>query len=265
MGIMGKKRYRRVLKRKLKIIHDGETMGKRGISPVISMVIITATLLVILVIASFFATNLLEIQMQNSEFEQAKTAMLLLDKIIMDVSLRPGAASSVQFNQRSGGIGVYEGGLINITISNSSHTYVNSTFIIKYRGGSMVSAANMSLAGFSRLIARSLSEPLGYIRVETGNGAWVVLDYNRVRVIENSELKTVDIYLIKLEPGAFGGSGTVTVRVQNKGINVTPILLSNPAKVTVRVEVNGSSEFYTSTINVALIRVTVVTIKISVM
>jgi hypothetical protein len=80
----------------------------RGISPVISTIIISGTLLIILVIASFVATNLLELQIANTEFEQAKTNMMLLDDVIQDVALRPGSGGYVQLNQRSGGIGIYE-------------------------------------------------------------------------------------------------------------------------------------------------------------
>ncbi|MEM2500905.1 MAG: hypothetical protein QXG31_04060 [Candidatus Bathyarchaeia archaeon] len=238
-------------------------MEKRGVSPVISTVIITAILLIILIIASLLATSLLEIQMQNSEFEQAKTTMLLLDKIIMDVSLRPGAASSVQFNQRSGGIGMYESEPINIKIEDTSKSEIIpiNSYVIKYRGGSMVSAAEANLTNPGGLIV-DMSKPLGHVRIESGNGAWIILDYNRVRITVNKELRTMDIYLIRLERGTFGGSGTVNVRVQNKGINVKSITLSE-SSLTVRVEVGGISEeqFYSG---ISVVRVIEVTIMVSV-
>jgi hypothetical protein len=79
--------------------------SKRAVSPVVSAVIITATLLTIIVVATALASSTLETHLQNLEFEQAKTMMMALGKVIAEVSLRPGAASSVQFNQRSGGIG----------------------------------------------------------------------------------------------------------------------------------------------------------------
>ncbi|MEM2149977.1 MAG: hypothetical protein QXG68_00440 [Candidatus Bathyarchaeia archaeon] len=196
---------------------------EKAVSPVISTVIITATLLIILVVASFIATNMLEIHMQNSEFEQAKTAMLLLNKVIADVSLRPGAASSVQFNQRSGGIGLYKSENITIEIldsgSNPIKVITAESYIIKYRGGSMVSAAEANLTNPSGLIV-DMSKPLGNVCVEVGDGAWIVLDYNRVRVIENRDLGMISVYFISLKPGTFGGSGTVTVRVQNRGERV---------------------------------------------
>ena len=86
----------------------GALRGRKGISPVVSTIIISAILLIILVIASFVSTNILEMQVTNSEFEQAKSSMLALNQVIQDVALRPGSGSYLQFNQRSGGIGVYD-------------------------------------------------------------------------------------------------------------------------------------------------------------
>jgi hypothetical protein len=193
--------------------------SKRAISPVVSAVIITATLLTIIVVATALASSTLETHLQNLEFEQAKTMMMALGKVIAEVSLRPGAASSVQFNQRSGGMGVYQGEALTIRVYNGSELVlelVNATFVVKYRGGSMVSAAPMDLSGSSELIVEA-PKPLGYVRVEVGNGAWIVLDYNRVRLLNNTSLGTVDLFLILLRPGTFGGAGIVTVKVQNKG------------------------------------------------
>lgn len=82
------------------------TKSERAISSVISTVIISGILLVILVIASFASTNVLEAQMASTEFEQAKSNMMLLDQVIQDVALRRGSGGYVQFNQRTGGIGI---------------------------------------------------------------------------------------------------------------------------------------------------------------
>jgi len=87
-------------------LHHKTTKKSSGISPVISTIIISGTLLIILVIASFVSANVLELQVASTEFEQAKTNMMLLDEVIEDVSLRRGSGGYVQFNQRSGGIGI---------------------------------------------------------------------------------------------------------------------------------------------------------------
>jgi len=215
-----------------------------AVSPVISTVIISSVLLIILVIAAFISTNLLEIQISNAEFEQAKTNILLLNKVIQDVALRPGAASSIQFNQRGGGIGIYRSAeKINIKHSNGSLLYpFNSShefYVIKYRAGSRVSAAETILAGSPSLIADT-SDSLGYIRVEAGNGIWIVLDYLRVRVanttlmIGGAQYNRVDIFIIRLEMGSVSGSGTATIKVQNMGITTKTCLLGNGDAVTIR-------------------------------
>lgn len=81
---------------------------RKGVSPVVSTIIISAILLIILVVAAFVSTNILEMQVTNTEFEQAKSSMLALNQVIQDVALRPGSGSYLQFNQRSGGIGAYQ-------------------------------------------------------------------------------------------------------------------------------------------------------------
>lgn len=81
-----------------------------GISPVISTIIISGTLLIILIASSYLATNILELQVANTEFEQAKANMLLLDEVIQDVASKPGSGGYIQFNQRSGGINIIESG-----------------------------------------------------------------------------------------------------------------------------------------------------------
>ncbi len=90
----------------------------RAVSSVITTILLTSTLLIILLIASFVSTNILAAQMESTEFEQAKTNMGLLDNIIQDVSLRQGAGGYVQFNQRTGGIGLAtdEAGTITLSI-----------------------------------------------------------------------------------------------------------------------------------------------------
>ncbi len=82
------------------------TTGKEAVSSIITTIIITGVLLIILVIASFVSANILEIQVASTEFEQAKSSMLLLDDIVHDVSMRTGSGGYAQFNERKGGVGI---------------------------------------------------------------------------------------------------------------------------------------------------------------
>ncbi|MCS7140517.1 MAG: hypothetical protein N3F04_05475 [Candidatus Nezhaarchaeota archaeon] len=247
-------------------IPHGKPLNRRGISPAVSTAIITTVLLILLAIASAFAINMLEIQAQNIEFEQAKTTMLILDKTIIDVSLRRGAASTIAFNQRSGGIGIYEGEKMSMTIScgNLSWNRTITPYIIKYRGGSMVSAVEVNLTDPGGLIVNDPSKPLGYVRIEVEDGAWIVLDYNRVRVTINKRLGTMDVYFIRLKPGVFADSDTVTVRAQNKGINMETMQLGSSAHAHIYVRVGGHEGAFTSDVAISTINVIEVIIEVSI-
>ncbi len=83
-----------------------ERRTTKAVSTIITTIILSAVLLGILVVASFVASNILDMEMANTEFEQAKTNMLLLNDVIQDVSLRQSSGGYVQFNQRTGGIGI---------------------------------------------------------------------------------------------------------------------------------------------------------------
>ena len=237
-------------------------VDEKAISPVVSTVIITATLLIILVVATALAFSMLEIQLQSLEFEQAKTMMMALDKVIAEVSLRPGAASSVEFNQRRGGIGIYQGETMTIYVLNGAQQVLelsNTTYVIKYRGGSMVSATPTNLSGSGKLVVEA-HESLGHVRVEVGGGAWIVLDYNRVRISSNPSLEAVDVFVVLLRPGTFGGSGMVTIKAWNRDVRSWPPLEGDEIVVKV-----GDREVSLPLGGLQSIRITEVVVEVSVM
>ena len=210
----------------------------RGISPVISTVIISGTMLIILAVASFVSMNVLELQLASTEFEQAKSNMLLLDEVIHDVAMRRGSGGYVQFNQRSGGIGVQERdeALVISAGPAGSVTEIYSAqrlLSIVYRGGSLATGSEMSLRGSGSLIV-NMSSMLSHVRVEYDGGICVKLDYDRVRVIDLGEFiltgeegsilhKFIGVSIIRLSRGPMGGSGTVNLKAQNVGINTLTV------------------------------------------
>ncbi|MEM2127501.1 MAG: hypothetical protein QXH67_04680 [Candidatus Bathyarchaeia archaeon] len=199
----------------------------RGISPVISTVIISGTLLIVLAIASFVSMNILELQLASTEFEQAKSNMLLLDEVIHDVAMRRGSGGYVQFNQRAGGIGIKEEEMTFKVIVNGSQIYPEEGESIKlisiiYRGGSFASGSEADLRGNKTALIVGMGDMLSYLRVEFDNGIIIKLDYNRIRVVDMGEFeingtptKFVGINFIRLIMGNMGGSGTINFKVKN--------------------------------------------------
>ncbi len=210
--------------------------GVRGSSPAISAVIISGTMLIILGVASFVSMNLLELQLASTELEQAKSNMLLLDEVIHDVALRRGSGGYVQFNQRSGGVGV-EVRDEALTIlagppGGEEEIYSLSPLLtLVYRGGSSASGSEATLRGNGSLIV-NMSNMLSYVRVELDDGVCVRLDYDRVRITDLGEFiltdgensivqRFIEVGVIRLSMGPMGGSGTVNLKAQNVAINVS--------------------------------------------
>lgn len=212
-----------------------ETRRNRGISSVISTIIITGTLLVILVVASFVATNILNTQIVSTEFDQAQSNMLLLDSVVQDASLRPGAGGYVQFNEREGGIGILKTAeSLSVTASDSLTTNgtdppFNNLVQFVYSGGQLATVAVDPSVGYTSLRGLNdtyvtLTQGLGFLRLEQDNGAKIKLDYDRVRIVSsNSSAGLIDIQgtnlvqvsFIHLMKGSTNGSGSVNVQVQN--------------------------------------------------
>jgi hypothetical protein len=222
----------------------------KGLSTVISTIIITAALLIILVIASFVATSILDLQMTDSEFQQAQSNMELLDSTIQDVSLRPGAGGYVQFNEREGGIGIATTtDSLSITIQDSSHQLTfNNLLQLIYSGGPSASAAVDPSTGYTSLRGApnstyvSLTEGLGFLRLEQDNGAKIKLDYDRVRIvstglIDDQGTNLVQITFIHLVRGDINAtSGTVNVMVQNSNTILNPPLSFPTSSISVTVQ-----------------------------
>lgn len=213
----------------------GESKRIHGISPIITTIIISATLLVILVIASFVATNILELQVANAEFEQAKTNMLLLDEVVQDVALRRKSGGYVEMNQRSGGINVVTTSeTLKVTDQFNETLYESPNLIIlTYRGGSKVSGAALRLKGFPVSYVpyvfgiNNKTDSISYLRIETGSGLQIKLDYNRVRVanigpitVNEKKVNITEITFIRLITGSFSSKGTEAVKLNVQNFNV---------------------------------------------
>jgi hypothetical protein len=210
---------------------EGESeVWRKAISPVISVVLISSVLLLVLTMATFVSNNILELKVQNTEFEQAKTNMLLLNEVIEEAGLKYNSGSYVQFNLRSGALEIIENN-DNMTISiNGSQVATSRTLSIIYRAGKLVSSSNLNIKGSGSLIinASGSLDSLGYLRIRGDGEARIELDYNRIRIRQNigaavingKEYDILEIMFFQIERKSGGGSGLLRVKAQNKGIFV---------------------------------------------
>ena len=240
----------------------------RGVSSIISTVIVSGCLLLVLVTASFASLNVLELQLSSAEFEQGRVNMMLLDEVVQDVSLRQGSGGLVQFNLRCFGFNVMDE-------PSSLKIYVNESMVfesgglktIAYGGVGHASASDVTLRGGESLIISMADDP-GYLRVEECRGVWVKLDYNRVRVVEmglltigNTSYNFIGVNFIKLESGSFGGSGTINVMAQNAGVETRSYQLEDgPFKINVELGSKVEERVFAGP---AIVILTIVEVKVS--
>jgi len=259
----------------LRAIFPRSLKNRVAISSVISAVILSGTLLVILAVATFVSENVLELRVENTEFEQAKMNMRLLDEVVQDVGLKHGSGGYVQFNLRSGSFSIIENAdkikvFVNKT-TNPNPIFNSSLLSLVYRGGSLASSSATVLRGNDTLIVRGVASSPGYLRTETGQGVWIKLDYHRIRVVEMGTVVVsgeaynfLEITFFKLERGGFGGSGSLNVKAQNKGILVSSYSYQT-GTVTIRVELGlRNQEFvYRGDAPRTVVTLTVVRVEVS--
>jgi hypothetical protein len=186
--------------------------------------------------------------MASTEFDMAKSNMLLLDTTVQDVSLRPGAGGYVQFNERTGGIGLTKqtGESFSITATDGQTSppppkTFDDLIQFTYSGGSLASAAVDPSIGYTRLRGNpnfdyvNMSQGLGFLRLEQDNGAKIKLDYNRVRIvstglIDSQGTNLVQITFIHIVKGDINAdSETVNVIVQNIKTSATTWSFETPS------------------------------------
>ncbi len=218
---------------------------KRGISVVVTTAIIAAVTLALIATASFYAYSSLELQLEYGEFENAKACMIALAELIESVSASERAAGFVRFATRAGGLWFERSaGRLDVEIDGGELVSLSLPIgLVKYRGGSYVAVPEYQVLrggvlentpAWSETVLGPGEEstPLGWVYLEHKGGAWIVLDFGRIRVVELGAfnfsksggreyelLGVVEIIYVHLDIGETCGSGLVDVKARNLEIS----------------------------------------------
>lgn len=235
-------------------------MKKRAVEPVISTIIITAIILLIVAIVISYANNALAIQMAQAEFEQAKRITISLAESIEEVASKPSASSYVRYNARAGGPNFLRN-VGNIEVN------VNGTKVIKgnlnefrYKGGSLASTTYSILRGTDEFIIINNTNPLGRVYTKQADGAYVILDFNRILVLNlgffnmssakgYEIIHYVQISFINLTIGSTQGTGSINVVAKCTKNQLTYYDIINPKpqqpyKIQINVNITGIQSSY---------------------
>jgi hypothetical protein len=156
---------------------------RRGLSVVISTVILSSTLLVIVLSASSLANQLLGGELQNAEFSQGKDVLSSLNKLVERVTSGTGSSGYI----RAGFVTTYPrleatGKTLKV-FANSTLLEQLNPVVVKIRGGSDVTGAFQNISGTSTPLAIGISAPMGWLFTNRTEREEVVLDYSRARCV----------------------------------------------------------------------------------
>lgn len=219
---------------------------KKGLSEVVTSVILTGIMLSIALIAMGFANNMFAIQSESTEFDQAKNIMTNLAEIIEHVSTKQDSSGYVKFNSRTGGPSFVKNVkplTVSVKVLESSYTLnilTEQCNQIKYRGGSLATAAGKYLIrGTDVPILSNNNASMGCVYVEQSDGAWIVIDYSRINVLNLGSfnfskgisattrrpifelVNVIQVSYINLIPGTFSGSGSIYVVAKCKSLQTS--------------------------------------------
>lgn len=184
---------------------------RKAASPAVSMIIITAATVVMILVASTYALQLLIQQQAASEFSTVEKSILSFDDAVRDIAFDRGGSRSVRFTASFGNMFLLEGDkTFEITESSLGYNCEFTTAVIKYSMPYSLMSPNESpyIIGDANGIVSSLTESAGQAFVkQESDSANIFLNY-RVRVnVEGTSHKMlnssitvnyVDIFVIRL-------------------------------------------------------------------
>jgi len=188
--------------------------NKRAVSHAVSAIIITATTVTLVLVASIYAYQIMDLQKAAAEYEVAKKSILAFNDALENVAWKPNAARSTRFTIDYGRLEVTPEALtvsINATVNGSPVTLLsNSTGFMRYYLSAKYVTFGEGYQSYiwgnssSLIIGSTASYGRAVVNQQSG---WVTitLDY-RVRAMRTSVVQVgggnvnyVDVWFIKLK------------------------------------------------------------------
>jgi hypothetical protein len=175
-------------------------------------------MVVIIVTASFYANDVLSFNVESVQFDQAVNAVLSLERIAQKIMFKPQSIGSVKtsFVTTDPHVDQQEEPLV-ILIRNETTSIPIASILVKsfkVQGGERVGVSfSQYYVGNSSLLLVGLDGSISCIQKYQDQGAWVSLDYGRIRCVYCGEMNYYN--------------GTNPVPVKRNVIEITAIRLSS--------------------------------------
>jgi hypothetical protein len=248
------------------IISKGESVVKRtlkrswrisrsAISPVISTVILSTTLLIVMIVTTGVANDLLRNQMASTEFESAKNLIKSIatevDSIIYHSEASAVIKASFLYTSPSY---TKTGKIMNVSFTNYAQTFNihENTMNLETIPG-VNGQINYILQGSSSSFVPNYLSSFGRIYISKPFNWRVSLDYNRAQYAysgvsnlfdgsHTTPYNIVEITVVEMGFTQFDTSDNAIIILKNEGINTSTFTLTGNWKMTVTTRDSGSKQ-----------------------
>jgi len=253
----------------------------QAVSNVISTVILTSVLIIITIASSFFANQTLTTNIENVQFDQAINTVLSVEKIARNMMFEPYATASVSTSFSTTDPYIVESGNLTVLINGVKQVSFLANYF-KILGGPNVGVPFIKdYVGNNSLMLIGFGGTISHIHTYQSNGAWVSLDYDRIRCVYSGVAQfhndtgfglynVVEITIVKLIAGELTEFERSRVIIENTGIETNQLeYTGNP---TIKIQLSGIGDFSVNLSELGgnidyptLINLAVVCLKISVL
>jgi hypothetical protein len=207
-----------------------------AISEVIDTIILTSVMVIIVITASFYANDTLSFNVESVHFDQAVNAVLSLEKVAKNIMFKPQSIGTVKTSFLTTDPYVSQMGTLAILIDgNEISSIIVNCFKVKGSERVGVSFSQYYL-GNSALLLVGLDGSISCVKKYQDNGAWVSLDYGRIRCVYCGEMNyyngtnpepvkrnVIEITVIKLNSGEIDPFDNSRIILKNTGIQTQQI------------------------------------------
>lgn len=255
----------------------------KGHTNLISTVLLSSFLLTLMLIASYLSSDLLNLQITQSELKSAESILEIVDENVKGLLHSPGSSLVFKTSLSKAMPSFADGGVLNITIRDleGSWNYSYEMKVVKIEGGrELPGSFNYYVRGGGGLLISPSDGYIGRIYVSRSLHVVITLDYNRLLYIYTGVVKlyngtdyvphnTVELILILLKKGEFNPGNKLVILIENEGVSTETLLLRGEVEITVSTE-SGSesislSEMGGNPLHDTLLILRVVEMKVSIM
>ncbi len=209
--------------------------NRRGVSPAVSTVIITAASVVVVLVAGNFALQVLQSQRAVAEFDTVQKSILAFDDAVRDIAWDQSGSRSIRFTNSYGNLRLIPNDKtfnINFTGLNGisdGNLFTFKTASVKYQmptGYGMPGVASSYILGSESAAVSNLTASMGQALVKHESGFNSISLTYRVRIIDEgviivggAPVNYVDIFVIRLNcTGSTLAAGDFDLSCRNVGL-----------------------------------------------